>query len=595
MARVERAVRRERADVQLVDDAAGELASRPAAVGPREGRRVDDGGEAVHAVGLRGATGDRAGRARRRRAAKPYRVPAARSTSARHQPPSAAAIGTLPPPVTSSHAPGERRPHGRDHDRRLPERGGRRGSGRGCRRRPVVPPGSGRPVNTSVTGWAARTISRVLPPAARCQPHRQPRRQRDGATPVEGEQVLGGRAVGLDGQVAVEQLGPVASQAQRPAGDQQLGRAGLVDRWQQATIELVEEVAAALEVDRPPVVGVDEGRLPQLAALVHVGHAGRRQLDELGRQRVAPSRLPHPVQQRLQHGGHPLVVVHGVDQLVEGRLEAVRRCRPARRVTRLAGGLLGVGVQPLPLDRPGTDGGLPHQLLERPVAQWRQLVEALQRRRPLAGDLGQRRDARPHVLAALGVVGGQRRQRLREAGQAGLLALVELGDREGELVGVAAHLGERAEAVEAVEGGVLDALGHHHPRRLLEADRRRVGRVAEHREQVVHRGGEVGPVADRRGGRGVEVLVALGQVRAVHREAGEQLGDGVGARPARRRARSRSTSERRMPSATSRLVSWISVGPRTGGVRRAGGRRRRPTASAARGSTRTRSMSASTS
>ena len=50
--RVERAGRRERPDVQLVQHGVGEGDAGPAVVGPREPRRVDDGRRPEHAVGL---------------------------------------------------------------------------------------------------------------------------------------------------------------------------------------------------------------------------------------------------------------------------------------------------------------------------------------------------------------------------------------------------------------------------------------------------------------------------------------------------------------------------------------------------------------
>jgi hypothetical protein len=48
-------------------------------------------------------------------------------------------------------------------------------------------------------------------------------------------------------------------------------------------------------------------------------------------------------------------------------LEGLVGRRPGRGVAGLAGGLLGVGVQPLTLDRPCADGGLPEQVRERAV------------------------------------------------------------------------------------------------------------------------------------------------------------------------------------------------------------------------------------
>ena len=73
--------------------------------------------------------------------------------------------------------------------------------------------------------------------------------------------------------------------------------------------------------------------------------------------------------------------------------------------------------------------------------------------------------------ASLRVVGRRREQ---AAGRAREVRLVEALDREREAAGVAADLVQRDEAVPAVEGRVLDALGVHGRRRLLEADDERV-------------------------------------------------------------------------------------------------------------------------
>ena len=48
-----------------------------------------------------------------------------------------------------------------------------------------------------------------------------------------------------------------------------------------------EHGGAVVEVDRAPVVGVDEGGLPQLAALVDVRDAGHGEREQLERERVA--------------------------------------------------------------------------------------------------------------------------------------------------------------------------------------------------------------------------------------------------------------------------------------------------------------------
>ena len=126
-----------------------------------------------------------------------------------------------------------------------------------------------------------------------------------------------------------------------------------------------------------------------------------------------------------------------------------------------------------------------------PIHRFAQLpVEALpgaDPRPPLDGDLRQHVDARPHVLAALGVVGGGGRQGVRPAQPALGVGGVELGDGGAEAARVAAHLVERDQPVVAVEHGVLVALGHHRPGDLLEAP---------HEVQPLGAVGRVGPLRE---------------------------------------------------------------------------------------------------
>ena len=105
--------------------------------------------------------------------------------------------------------------------------------------------------------------------------------------------------------------------------------------------------------------------------------------------------------------------------------------------------------------------------------------------------------------------------------------VVPLVGGDGEDGRVGADLVERGEPGPAVERAVLDALGHHHAGRLLEAERRRLLRVREDREEDVEGAGQVGPVLAGQRERLVEVLAAAGQVGAVDREAGDQLADRV--------------------------------------------------------------------
>ena len=92
--RVERALRPERADVQLVDHRPGKLPPGPRAVGPVEVGRVEGHASAHAPRRADGATADRAGRRPRRRAGsrrrRPARPPPTPSTSRRRRAPSRA-------------------------------------------------------------------------------------------------------------------------------------------------------------------------------------------------------------------------------------------------------------------------------------------------------------------------------------------------------------------------------------------------------------------------------------------------------------------------------------------------------------------------
>src|SRR5262249_49180358 len=87
---------------------------------------------------------------------------------------------------------------------------------------------------------------------------------------------------------------------------------------------------------------------------------------------------------------------------------------------------------------------------------------------PLAGDFGEHVEARPHILAALGIVRRGRGEGPRPALAALRELFVQERGRQAETVGVAADLVERQEAVELVERRVLDPLGDDGRRYLLE-------------------------------------------------------------------------------------------------------------------------------
>ena len=334
--------------------------------------------------------------------------------------------------------------------------------------------------------------------------------------------LAGGRHRG----VRREELGPVAPQPERLAHQQQLGVAGAL---------LGDQPGPLLEVDRPAVVGVDQAVLAQLRALVDVGDAGHRQAEQLGRERVAPAGVADGEQHLVEHATHPLVVEGGVDRGVDGAF--VRRVGggPGGAVTRLAHRLLGVRVEAVAqcrvfgLARRGQDTHhrLPQQVREAGIGQRGELQQPVERWFPDVGDLGQHADPGAYVLGPLGVVGRGGGHGVRPLGLPGGHRRMELPGVDREDRRVAADLVERGQPGPAVEGAVLDALGHHHAAGLLEALGRAGGAVAEDGCDRVEGPGQVGPVVARQGERLVEVVAALGQVGAVDREAGEQLGDGV--------------------------------------------------------------------
>lgn len=118
---------------------------------------------------------------------------------------------------------------------------------------------------------------------------------------------------------------------------------------------------------------------------------------------------------------------------------------------------------------------------------------------------------RARTSSSLGVVGGagverDRPQLLTQPHQA-----VEVLHPHEEQVGVAAHLVQGGQPRPAVERAVLDSLGHHHARGLLEALRRPGRTVGQHRVEQVEDGAEVGAVLPREPERTVEVLVPSGR------------------------------------------------------------------------------------
>ena len=96
---------------------------------------------------------------------------------------------------------------------------------------------------------------------------------------------------------------------------------------------------AQLEIDRPPVVGVDQREVPQLAALIGVGHARRGQLEQgLGQpvERADQRDLRLERQEIGQEGAAVLRIEDAPHEVLEAALVARIRRGPAGPLLGLA-------------------------------------------------------------------------------------------------------------------------------------------------------------------------------------------------------------------------------------------------------------------
>ena len=105
---------------------------------------------------------------------------------------------------------------------------------------------------------------------------------------------------------------------------------------------------------------------------------------------------------------------------------------------------------------------------------------------------------------------------------------MELRHVDRELGRVSADLRQARQPRVPVERGVLHALRHDHAAGLLEPLGGRMPRVGQDRQQSLDHVRELGPVPHRVLGGLAKVLGAERQVRAVHGEPREQLGDRIG-------------------------------------------------------------------
>ena len=364
------------------------------------------------------------------------------------------------------------------------------------------------------------------------------------------------------GLARAERRGPAPPQVQGVAGDPQLGEA-LVGPGQQGLglerprrrrgplAQLGQQGAAEGEVDRAAVVGVDQRQVDELVALVDVGHARQREGQGLLGQGVDPAvgrQRPH---EGLDLVDQPRVAEHGLHPGVAPGVEVVVGLGPRRADLGLLRRLGHERHGPLGVDRPR-----PHQRLEQEVLG--RLRRAAEPGHSLADASIHRSQAPAHTSGT----SDSRASRARTSAE----RLVSCVDRavivsgqvactrtltswnsssgSAEAPGVAAHLVERQQAGEAVEGRVLHALGHRRPAELLEPhgelvlERRGAvhpgqQQVGQERQQVgvdvVAADADVGHGLDHAGGVGRPHQPRLGpHVGAVDGERDQQLAHGLG-------------------------------------------------------------------
>ncbi len=294
--------------------------------------------------------------------------------------------------------------------------------------------------------------------------------------------MVGARSDGPQGAVAAyppEDLGPATTQVQQPSHHVQLGVVGVL--WGGSFCpRTLQAPRPVFEVDRPAIVGVGQIVPVQLGALVHVRNPGRGEGEGLHDQGVLAARgadLAREAVQILQERAFTQSAFH---QPANRGLVVGVGLGPGGMDLRLLDRLLHVLVQAFDVDGPGPGQGL-KEIPERASIQVRvdvgpeHLGPRVDPRRPGLGHLGQDSEPRPHVLAALGVVGRGVGHPRRRPNLGPLHAKVEEIRRDAEAGRVVAYLVEADEAGVDVEAGVLLPLRHHRRAQLLKASPDLVG------------------------------------------------------------------------------------------------------------------------
>ncbi len=313
---------------------------------------------------------------------------------------------------------------------------------------------------------------------------------------------------GAVGPFRAEVSGPAPPEVQGLPDHPQLGKSFVgpgQDVFRGEPRQFVEESPAPVEVHRPPVVRVHQAQVPEFRSLVEIGDARRREFQE-GLGQAVDSSGGHEIRDEFfQVAAEFFVGHHAVHEVRQSLFVGPVPPDPGRVRLGLPDRLLHVSLHPLFVDGPGPDEGLVKEVLgvaigcAVPPMAFVTAGPAAHRFGPSVRDLRKEGQPGADILASLGVVG-----RRGEKGKGPVLPgvgarLVKLLGGNAEEARVAPHLVEPRQAVVAVKGRVLHALGHGRAGELLEPERQVLfqGAVEAQEEQVLEKpeepGVEIGP------------------------------------------------------------------------------------------------------
>ncbi len=109
-----------------------------------------------------------------------------------------------------------------------------------------------------------------------------------------------------------------------------------------------QQLPMAGKINRPAIVGIDQAEVPNLLAVVDVGHAGRSQLQQRLPQRAVEAPIQHLFVKTLelrQEAVFGAIVEHGRHKLADGGVVFRIGIDPTRVNLRLVRGFLHVGPQ----------------------------------------------------------------------------------------------------------------------------------------------------------------------------------------------------------------------------------------------------------